>query len=136
MSSREKVAFSKFLQANPYYRKKNEAGVIEQVLERYYDSDINSSTYGQRLNTYNPLYDMHQGSFDETTSFGFTNNFEIDWQVFDGLRAKGRFSISKSTSQGEVFKSPNSSDYTEAASTERGSYRETMDESLSYEWGF
>lgn len=62
--------------------------MIEQVLERYYDSDINSSTYGQRLNTYNPLYDMHQGSFDETTSFGFTNNFEIDWQVFDGLRAK------------------------------------------------
>ena len=133
MSSREKVAFSKFSQANPYHRKKNENGVVEQVLEIYSDSDANSSTYLQELKTYNPLYDMRLGSSDETTSFGFTNNFEIDWQVFDGLRAKGRFSISKSTDRGEVFKSPNASDYVETASTERGSYRETRNENLSYD---
>lgn len=53
--------------------------------------------------------------------------------MFDGLRAKGRFSISKSTDRGEVFKSPNASDYAETASTERGSYRETRDENLSYD---
>ena len=133
MSSREKVAFSKFSQANPYHRKKNEDGVVEQVLEIYTDSDVNSPTYLQELKNYNPLYDMTLGSSDETSSFGFTNNFEIDWQVFDGLRAKGRFSISKSTDRGEVFKSPNASDYAETASTERGSYRETRDENLSYD---
>ena len=133
MSSREKVAFSKFSQANPYHRKKNEAGVVEQVLEIYTDSDANSPTYLQELKNYNPLYDMTLGSSDETSSFGFTNNFEIDWQVFDGLRAKGRFSISKSTDRGEVFKSPNASDYAETASTERGSYQETIDENLSYD---
>ena len=133
MSSREKVAFSKFSQANPYHRKKNEDGVVEQMLEIYTDSDANSPTYLQELKNYNPLYDMTLGSSDETSSFGFTNNFEIDWQVFDGLRAKGRFSISKSTDRGEVFKSPNASDYAETASTERGSYRETRDENLSYD---
>ena len=133
MSSREKVAFSKFSQANPYHRKKNEDGVVEQVLEIYTDSDANSPTYLQELKNYNPLYDMTLGSSDETSSFGFTNNFEIDWQVFDGLRAKGRFSISKSTDRGEVFKSPNASDYAETASTERGSYQETRDENLSYD---
>ena len=133
MSLREKVAFSKFSQANPYHRKKNEDGVVEQVLEIYTDSDANSPTYLQELKNYNPLYDMTLGSSDETSSFGFTNNFEIDWQVFDGLRAKGRFSISKSTDRGEVFKSPNASDYAETASTERGSYRETRDENLSYD---
>lgn len=133
MSSREKVAFSKFSQANPYHRKKNEDGVVEQVLEIYTDSDANSPTYLQELKNYNPLYDMTLGSSDETSSFGFTNNLEIDWQVFDGLRAKGRFSISKSTDRGEVFKSPNASDYAETASTERGSYRETRDENLSYD---
>jgi len=133
MSSREKVAFSKFSQANPYHRKKNEDGVVEQVLEIYTDSDANSPTYLQELKNYNPLYDMTLGSSDETSSFGFTNNFEIDWQVFDGLRAKGRFSISKSTDRGEVFKSPNASDYAETASTERGSYQETIDENLSYD---
>ena len=133
MSSREKVTFSKFSQANPYHRKKNEDGVVEQVLEIYTDSDANSPTYLQELKNYNPLYDMTLGSSDETSSFGFTNNFEIDWQVFDGLRAKGRFSISKSTDRGEVFKSPNASDYAETASTERGSYQETIDENLSYD---
>ena len=133
MSSREKVSFSKFSQANPYHRKKNEDGVVEQVLEIYTDSDANSPTYLQELKNYNPLYDMTLGSSDETSSFGFTNNFEIDWQVFDGLRAKGRFSISKSTDRGEVFKSPNASDYAETASTERGSYQETRDENLSYD---
>ena len=133
MSLREKVAFSKFSQANPYHRKKNEDGVVEQVLEIYTDSDANSPTYLQELKNYNPLYDMTLGSSDETSSFGFTNNFEIDWQVFDGLRAKGRFSISKSTDRGEVFKSPNASDYAETASTERGSYQETIDENLSYD---
>ena len=133
MSSREKVTFSKFSQANPYHRKKNEDGVVEQVLEIYTDSDANSPTYLQELKNYNPLYDMTLGSSDETSSFGFTNNFEIDWQVFDGLRAKGRFSISKSTDRGEVFKSPNASDYAETASTERGSYQETRDENLSYD---
>lgn len=133
MSSREKVTFSKFSQANPYHRKKNEDGVVEQVLEIYTDSDANSPTYLQELKNYNPLYDMTLGSSDETSSFGFTNNFEIDWQVFDGLRVKGRFSISKSTDRGEVFKSPNASDYAETASTERGSYQETIDENLSYD---
>ena len=47
MSSREKVTFSKFSQANPYHRKKNEDGVVEQVLEIYTDSDANSPTYLQ-----------------------------------------------------------------------------------------
>ena len=120
MSSREKVTFSKFSQANPYHRKKNEDGVVEQVLEIYTDSDANSPTYLQELKNYNPLYDMTLGSSDETSSFGFTNNFEIDWQVFDGLRAKGRFSISKSTDRGEVFKSPNASDYAETLQRNAG----------------
>ena len=71
MSSREKVAFSKFSQANPYHRKKNEDGVVEQVLEIYTDSDANSPTYLQELKNYNPLYDMTLGSSDETSSFGF-----------------------------------------------------------------
>lgn len=136
MSSREKVAFSKFSQSNPYHRKKNEFGVVEQVLEQYWDSDYDSPTYSKTMNTYNPLFDMNQGSSDETTSFGFRNNFEIDWQVMDGLRAKGRFSISKSSAQGEVFKSPKASNFADAASTERGSYRETREENLSYDGDF
>lgn len=136
MSLREKVAFSKFSQANPYYRKKNELGEIEQILAKYTDEDMNSATFLQKMDTYNPLYDMNLGSDDETMRFGFTNNFEIDWQVFNDLRAKGRFSISKSTSRREIFKSPNASDFMEVASTERGSYRETRNEDLNYDGDF
>lgn len=65
------------------------------MLEQYWDSDSDSPTYLKDLNTYNPLFDMNQGSFDETTSFGFRNNFEIDWQVMDGLQGKGTFQYFK-----------------------------------------
>ena len=56
MSSREKVTFSKFSQANLTTGKKNEDGVVEQVLESlHWDSDANSPTYLQELKNYNPV---------------------------------------------------------------------------------
>lgn len=84
----------------------DEYGEPDQVMETYTDSDINSSSYLKTLNVYNPLYDMILNSSNESRSFGFRNNFEIDWRVYDELRVKGRFSISKSSAKAEVFKSP------------------------------
>ena len=136
MSSRENVSFSEFSRANPYHRKLNEYGEPDQVMETYTDSDINSSSYLKTLNVYNPLYDMILNSSNESRSFGFRNNFEIDWRVYDELRVKGRFSISKSSAKTEVFKSPKASDFVGAESTEKGTYTETNEENLSYDGDF
>lgn len=136
MSSREKVAFSEFSQANPYHRKWNENGGIDQIMETYTDKDANSSTYLQTLYVYNPLYNMELNSSNESKSFGFRNNFEIDWRIYDELRAKGRFSITKTSSKSEVFKSPKHSDYINTESNEKGRYTETNGEGLSYDGDF
>ena len=110
MSSREKVAFSEFSRANPYHRKLNEYGTPDQVMETYTDMDVNSSSYTKTVNVYNPLYDMMLNSSDDSRSFGFRNNFEIDWRVLNELRVKGRFSITKTSTRSEVFKSPKASE--------------------------
>lgn len=136
MSSREKVAFSEFSRANPYHRKLNEFGEPDQVMETYTDTDVNSSSYAKTMNVYNPLYDMMLNSSDDSRSFGFRNNFEIDWRVLNELRVKGRFSITKTSTRSEVFKSPKASNFVGAESTVKGTYTETNGEGLDYDADF
>ena len=136
MSSREKVAFSEFSRANPYHRKLNEYGTPDQVMETYTDMDVNSSSYTKTVNVYNPLYDMMLNSSDDSRSFGFRNNFEIDWRVLNELRVKGRFSITKTSTRSEVFKSPKASEFVGAESTVKGTYTETNGEGLDYDADF
>ena len=59
VSDREKVAFSKFSQANPYYRKVNDYGEPEAVLEKY--KLMSGDEY-----VFNPLYDMSLNSSNRT----------------------------------------------------------------------
>lgn len=124
VADRENVAFSQFSKANPYYRKSNELGNPDKVLDKYKgNSDWNY--------VYNPLYDMVQNSSDITRNFGFRNNFEIDWRVTDPLRLRARISVSKSVSKHEKFRSPKLSEF--ASKKEKGSYDETNGDVLNYD---
>lgn len=126
LAKRENVAFSQFSRANPYYRKTNEFGEAPMALESY--STLNGTAY-----VYNPLYDMQQNSMDETSSFGFRNNFEIDWRVVSTLRVRGRFSISKSVTEADVFRSPHLSEFATSPDDEKGSYTQTNTDATSYD---
>lgn len=125
VADREKVAFSKFSQANPYLRKLNENGEPDKVIDSYQII----STY----NIYNPLYDMQLNSSNTSRSFGFRNNFEVDWKIIESLRLRGRVSVSKSVSKSQVFKSPKESAFSGTKESERGSYNETNGDVLSYD---
>ncbi len=125
IEQREKVAFSEFSRANPYYRKTNEYGEAEMILEVI---DESSNNY-----VYNPLYDMQQNSMDETKTFGFRNNFEIDWRIISTLRARARFSISKSVSDAVVFYSPHLSRYYTTDDDQKGYYSKTNTDNVSYD---
>ena len=125
-ATRENIAFSQFSRANPYYRKTNEYGEAPMILQSY-----GSGTSMEYM--YNPLYDMQQNSFDETKAFGFRNNFEIDWRIISTLRLRGRFSISKTVTRGEVFRSPHLSEFYNRADDESGSYAETNSDVVSYD---
>lgn len=125
IEQREKVAFSEFSRANPYYRKTNEYGEAEPILEVI---DESSNDY-----VYNPLYDMQQNSMDETRTFGFRNNFEIDWRIISTLRARARFSISKSVSDAVVFYSPHLTRYYTTDDDQQGYYSKTNTDNVSYD---
>ena len=125
IEQREKMAFSEFSRANPYYRKTNEYGEAEPILEV-----INESSQDY---VYNPLYDMQQNSMDETKTFGFRNNFEIDWRIVSTLRARARFSISKSVSDEVVFYSPHLTRYYRTDENQQGYYSKTNTDNVSYD---
>lgn len=129
-SDMEKVAFSEFSRTNPYYRKYNEEGEVEKALEEFVGNDKRTSY------VYNPEYNRSLGSFYTRATFGFRNNFEIEWQIIDGLRARGRFSIAKSSLSSDNFKSPFHTDFEGTSQLKKGKYDETNGRDLSYDGDF
>lgn len=135
-STMEKVSFSEFSRANPYLRKYDELGDVSRVLESFVNTDFASPNYGRTDYIYNPEYNRGLGSFYDRSSFGFRNNFEVDWQIVSSLRARGRFSVSKSSLGSNNFKSPLHTDFAGTDQLKRGSYAETNGKNLSYDGDF
>jgi TonB-linked SusC/RagA family outer membrane protein len=131
-ADREKIAFSAFSRANPYHRKYNETGGIDMIMESFQYLDIN--TFSTKwMYVYNPLFDKSNNNMNGTESLGFTNNFELEWTVLDGLRAMGRIGIRQSSEQSKVFRSPFNSEFAGTAEMEKGSYRETNTRNNNYD---
>lgn len=136
LSNSENVKFSEFARANPYRRMYDEEGDLLKNLEKYTNMDSSSDNWGKDEYVSNPAYDRQLGSFDRTSTFGFKNNFEIDWRIIDELRVKGRFSVAKSNSRNEKFKSPNHSDFSGTEAMKKGTYNELNTNKLSYDGDF
>lgn len=124
-TEREPVAFSKFSQANPYYRKKLENGYIPMWLEDT-DTEQNSSTLE------NPLYTWNIKNTNIGNSIALRDNFSIEWRMFTFLRATGRIGIAKNINRDEQFKSPNHPDYLKTDKLKQGSFSASNTESFSY----
>lgn len=122
-AAHESVPFSKFSQANPFFRKTDENGDPLKLLESFSYFDIN--TFQRKtVNIYSPLYDWSNNNFNHTTTYGFTNNFEVDWRVIDELRIRGKFGITKENEQYKKFSSPYNVDYIGKDDDEKGYYAE------------
>lgn len=124
LAEHEPVSFSMFSQANPYFRKYNEYGKPDMRL-------VSKQLSGKIA--YNPLYDMENKNSDHTSTFGFTNNTEIDWRIVDELRARGRFGITKSNARGEQFRSPFNSEFDGKDPLKKGAYNEKNQQVLNYD---
>ncbi|MDR0766266.1 MAG: SusC/RagA family TonB-linked outer membrane protein [Odoribacteraceae bacterium] len=114
VAEREKVAFSRFARANPYFRKYDENG----------DPIMRLSPVGY-VSYYNPLWDMEQKSFDRTVAFAFSNQFELIWRVTPDFQARARFGIGKSVEKSDKFVSPRHTSFVGRVDAERGSYAAT-----------
>ncbi|MEJ2883206.1 SusC/RagA family TonB-linked outer membrane protein [Pedobacter sp. GR22-6] len=127
-SNEELVPFSSFSRANPYYRQYNADGELNKILETYLLFVGSSNQY-----VFSPTFDRLQNNLNATSKLGFRNNFEIEWRVLPELRARGRFSITKSAADAQVFKSPGMSEFFLLDNIRKGSYNQRATKTLDYD---
>ena len=124
-TEREPVAFSKFAQANPYFRKKLENGYIPLWLE-------DSGTQQNSAYIKNPLYEWTIKNTNIGNTIQLRDNFSIEWRIFTSLRATARLGLTKSVGRTEQFKSPKYPDFLETEKLKQGSCSASSSESFSY----
>lgn len=113
--------FSTYTKINPYERAKDEKGRWIYLL-----SNGNP----------NPLVDAHLKSYDKTESTSYTNNFDIEWYIIEGLRLTGRFSYSFGNNDADRFISPKDSRYLQKENNEKGFYSSTSGRTNSMDGNF
>ena len=114
-------SFSAFAAANPYYRKRNEAGEIEKNLEY---SVVMSDEYIVS----NPLYNATLASYSETDNVVIRNNLQVIWSFTPDLRLQGGFLINASTTEATAFKDPDHTDFAQMAYEKKGTYSNSRSE--------
>lgn len=126
-------SFSVYVQTNPYYEK-DYVGSVPKYLDEQniYYGEEGVSAFSQ-IRRSNPLYNASLNYVDGTKEISFRNNFQAEWRPIDGMIARGRVSLSKANSKGEVFKSPFHTDFDETIRTERGSYNKSTTDRWTYD---
>lgn len=126
-------SFSVYVQTNPYYEK-DYVGSVPKYLDdqNVYHGEEGVSSYSE-IKRSNPLYNASLNYMDGTKEISFRNNFQAEWRPIDGMIARGRVSLSKANSKGEVFKSPFHTDFDETIRTERGSYNKSTTDRWTYD---
>ena len=124
IAKRESVPFSKFARVNPYFRKTDENGDPVKILESY--SYLDLSTFSMKTeNVYGPYYDLCNNNFDHTKTFGFTNNFEMNWRPVEELQVRGKIGLNKSSELAQKFSSPFNAAYVGVETDKKGEYTES-----------
>jgi TonB-linked SusC/RagA family outer membrane protein len=133
--TREKVAFSQFSRANPYFRKYNSTGGIDKVLNTYNYSPFLGAPQQTEV-YYNPLYDQQNNNIDKSESQGFTNNFELEYRILNELRARVRMGVVRTAIHDERFRSPFNSEFASTDVLRQGTYAETNSRQNNYDGDF
>ncbi len=88
--------FSQYAKLNPYERVCNEKGEVLPTL---------------LSGLPNPLYDAQLPNKNYTNTESFMEQLNVDWNIMEGLKLRGQFSLTKGNTEGEVYVSPFSSQY-------------------------
>ncbi|MBS7154737.1 MAG: SusC/RagA family TonB-linked outer membrane protein [Sanguibacteroides justesenii] len=103
-------SFSDYAHLQPYDRPYDKNGVLVKELEF---SQAKGS--GSFLN--NPLYEAELNNYDFDKTDEFIDQFMFQWFFSDAFTFKGQFAVTKSTSNGERFIDPKSSNATALTSS-------------------
>lgn len=110
--------FSNFVEQNPYDRAYNLDGSLNTDLS---------------YNHKNPLYEASLGSYNKGEDFYINDVLDLKFQLLEGLRIEGSFSLSKYKNNTEVFTSPLSQTFDKTPSSEKGSIRVTNKQQIDYQ---
>ncbi|WP_221929343.1 SusC/RagA family TonB-linked outer membrane protein [Saccharicrinis carchari] len=124
-SNNPNVSFLDYVNANPYFRKRQEDGTILKNL--YEPIDEFESPIG------NPLWHASLNNKDAEKHYSFTNNFIGEWFATQNLRARAKFGIRKSIRIDEVRISPYHTMFDDVSDIDKGTYSYLNSENLRYE---
>ena len=112
-----------------YYTKRDEYGNYQKIIERKSLGPGN----GSKTIT-NPLYNTQFEHKDYTKNFNVTDNFSLEFAIRENLRLNAQFSLTKGTSNGEIFKSMNHSEFeaNDVPLLERGTYNKSIGNTLNW----
>ncbi len=127
------VQFSEYAGTNPYYEKKS--GSNERWLEDWSVNNI-AMTGNQYYRAANPLYNDSQNSYNKADGFNVRDNFSVEIRPVDVLVIRGRFGLTKSVGETEVFTSPNATRFENTRPVYKGSYSNTRSDALNYDADF
>ena len=128
--------FNQYAQLNPYYRIYDADGQIAQYLERSVTTnDGYYRTSGTDVG--NPMYNILYKTKDQNTAFEVRDAFRAEYTPIPSLRLALDLTVTKTTSDNDVFKSANHTDYISVTNIEqRGSYNWTNDTKLGWDAAF
>ena len=125
-TSNPTVSFAEYAYANPYYRKSSQDGKISRYLY-YPEEGVDDYPVA------NPLWNAHLNNWDKASSFGFTNNFIMEWFVTSDLRMRAKFGLTKADDNEQMRLSPEHTQFDDMGETEKGLYAHTQIGQVVYE---
>lgn len=126
--------FNEYAMLNPYYRLHDMNGNIPQYLE---EPLVDNQGYTTGTYVGNPMYNTLYRNFDKNTAFEVRNAFRAEYRPFESLRLSMDFTITKTSSDLDLFKSGNHTDYINVVRVEdKGIYNWTNSTSTNYDLAF
>jgi len=123
-------SFSQYARLNPYWSPYDRNGRLVQELERI-ESPFGFDTY------MNPLYDALLHSVNKNQNFGFSNNFQMRYDMTPNLSMEANISLNKTNSSGDLFYPAQHSRFNSVADLSRkGSYSVSNNNDFGYEGRF
>ncbi len=108
------VPFQSYAEANPYYKKRNEDGIVEKWLEKndYFEAP-------------NPLWNASLNSRNEGKNVSLSNYFVAEYFPTSDWRVRARLGITYGNNDTEVFYSPEDTRFEDKDVLKKGEYTST-----------
>jgi len=127
--------FDEYTLLNPYYRIYDNNGQIKQYLEQAAVSSDHVNSAGMTVG--NPMYNILYNSLDRNIAFEIRDAFRTEYMPIPNLRLAMDFTISRASSDLDVFKSANHTDFITVSDLKlKGSYDWTNSTTNSYNLAF